>query len=161
MNNDVTQRTERPAANAADVARYLIRHYGAMAQLKLQKLLYFCQAASWAWRHGPLFADRIEAWSNGPVVVSFWRNHPYEGVINAVPEGNNIEDRHIQSLIDAVYSHFGHYEPEQLSDMTHRERPWLDARRGLAEGQRGSVAITDEAMQHYIRAWAPNGANHT
>lgn len=80
MNNPINQ-----PARAADVARYIIDIHGPLPQMKLQKLLYYCQAASLASYDSPLYADRIKAWAGGPVVVSLWKAHPYESVIGSVP----------------------------------------------------------------------------
>ena len=62
--------------SSLDVARYLI-HLAApsededmdrLCHLRLQKLLYYVQAWHLAARNKPLFGERIEAWTNGPVV---------------------------------------------------------------------------------------------
>ena len=38
-----------------------------MTAMKLQKLVSYAQACSLVWDDKPLFAERIEAWANGPV----------------------------------------------------------------------------------------------
>ncbi|GAC1408039.1 MAG: DUF4065 domain-containing protein [Candidatus Velthaea sp.] len=143
-----------PRADACDVARYIVEKYGGMAQLALQKLLYYCQAASLAWSARPMFGDRIEAWANGPVVVPFWNRHRFEGWIGSVPEGKALSDDETKRIADRIFEHFGHYRPEQLSDMTHGEKPWINARHGLQPGQRGNVEVPIPAMyEHYSQAW--------
>lgn len=142
-------------SRAADVAKFIIDQRGAMAQLKLQKLLYYCQAASLAWSDRPMFSDRIEAWANGPVVAPFWNDHRYEGWISSVPEGLPISDGSVKSHIDAVLNFYGSLSPEDLADRSHREPPWKIARAGLAPGQRSSVEMTPEMMHaYYSKAWA-------
>ncbi len=54
-----------------------------------------------------------------------------------------------KETIDAVIKFYGDKSGAWLSDLTHRERPWLDAREGLAEGERGNVEITHAAMADY------------
>jgi uncharacterized phage-associated protein len=44
-----------------------------ITNLKLQKLLYYCQAWSLVFTGQALFAERIEAWVHGPVVPSIFR----------------------------------------------------------------------------------------
>jgi uncharacterized phage-associated protein len=36
-----------------------------------------------------------------------------------------------------------------LSDLTHRESPWLDARKGLGPGERGSQVISHASLAEY------------
>ncbi|HEV3088301.1 MAG TPA: type II toxin-antitoxin system antitoxin SocA domain-containing protein [Candidatus Elarobacter sp.] len=140
---------EPPAiANAADVAKYLVVSYGPMEQLKLQKLLYYCQAGSLAWTDRPLFPDTIEAWANGPVVVSLWKHHRYEGFIEKVPEGEDLKDENARRIADSIFEHFGNLKPEQLSDLT-REEPWRDARKQRPSDVRGRVPISVSAMRSY------------
>ena len=43
--------------------------------MKLQKLVYYCQAWSLVWDDMPLFESRIEAWANGPVVLDLYYRH--------------------------------------------------------------------------------------
>ncbi|HJZ56058.1 MAG TPA: type II toxin-antitoxin system antitoxin SocA domain-containing protein, partial [Gemmataceae bacterium] len=60
-------------ATAMDVARYLLQLAGRgdepelMTQKRLYKLLYYVQGWTLAWYGRPMFADRIEAWREGPV----------------------------------------------------------------------------------------------
>ena len=62
-------------AAAMDVVRYLVELAGPneegepMTHMRLQKLLYYVQGWHMAWYGRPLFAERIEAWQHGPVVL--------------------------------------------------------------------------------------------
>lgn len=143
-------------ARAADVARYLVALTpDGMAQLRLQKLLYYCQAGSLAWTPRPMFLDRIEAWANGPVIVPVWNEHRYESWIGEVSEGSPLTDLNAAKIAEQIYKTFSVYSPQQLSDMTHAEEPWLEARRNLPEGARSSNPISIDSMRHYYRArWA-------
>ena len=42
-------------------------------------------------------------------------------------------------------------QPWQLSELTHREPPWRQARAkaGLSEGERGNAVITHQSMRSY------------
>ena len=51
-----------------DVAAYILERQGSMTTMKLQKLVYYCQAWSLVWDERPLFDESIEAWANGPVL---------------------------------------------------------------------------------------------
>jgi uncharacterized phage-associated protein len=141
---------------AADVARYIVRQHGAMPQMKLQKLLYYCEAASQAWYEEPLFDDIIEAWAGGPVVASFWNNHRYESPISSVPEGAPLNSERARNIADRIWNAYGTYNSGQLSSMTHVEEPWLEARqKGRArDGESARTPIDRMTMRRfYKRAW--------
>lgn len=62
------ERRKWKMVNVYDVAEFILRKFGSMTAMKLQKLVYYCQAWSLVWDEKPLFPERIEAWANGPVV---------------------------------------------------------------------------------------------
>ena len=143
-----------PRADALDVARYLIEAYGPMAHRMLQKLLYYCQAGSLGWTGVPMFGNRIEAWANGPVVVDLWNAHRYQPWIDTVTGGQHALDPEARAIADSIWSAFGRFTANDLSDMSHREAPWRDARGTLSPGARGNVEISQEAMRDfYQRHW--------
>ena len=47
-------------------------------------------------------------------------------------------------------------QPWQLSELTHREPPWRQARAkaGLSEGERGNAVITHQSMAEYYGSLA-------
>ena len=49
------------------LAGYVLKNYGPMSHLKLQKLLFYCQAYHLAYFKEPLFDEDFEAWVHGPV----------------------------------------------------------------------------------------------
>ena len=49
-------------AEVLDVAAYILKKQGPMTAMKLQKLVYYCQAWSLVWQSKPLFPNDIEAW---------------------------------------------------------------------------------------------------
>ncbi len=118
--------------------------------MRLQKLLYYCQAFSLVYDGTPLFKDRIEAWMNGPVVPGLWAKHRYEYMIDDVDHDSkeSLDNDNI-ATINLVLDAYGEMTGGQLSALTHSESPWLDARRGLNAGQRSSQEITHESMQRF------------
>ncbi len=68
---------------AADVAACIINLACNMekpvSNLKLQKLLFFCQCTSIQERGAVLFQDDIVAWQYGPVVKSVYNTYSYRG----------------------------------------------------------------------------------
>lgn len=138
-------------ANVLDVANYILSRLGPMSAMKLQKLVYYAQAWSLVWDERPLFGDRIEAWANGPVSPRLYANHRghfevTEGTIAGDPRALDATAR---ETIDNVIAFYGEKSAQWLSDLTHNERPWVDARAGLAPGQRGEREITPAAMAEF------------
>jgi uncharacterized phage-associated protein len=134
---------------ADDVAAYILEKRGAMTAIKLQKLVYYCQAWHLAWEEVPLFSQRIEAWANGPVVPALYFYHRGKFEVKKWP-GNpaGLSDNQRES-IDAVLESYGDLAPWQLTAMTHQELPWIEAREGLASGARGKSVISQETMRDY------------
>ncbi len=137
-------------ASADDVAAYILRERGEMTAMKLQKLVYYSQAWSLVWDERPLFEARIEAWANGPVVPSLYQKHKGLFKVSSWPDGDPEKLSVIQrETVDSVLEFYGGKSSQWLSDLTHREDPWRDARRNLAPGERGAEEITPAAMAEY------------
>jgi uncharacterized phage-associated protein len=57
-----------------------------------------------------------------------------------------------RETIDAVLDYYGDKHPQWLSDLTHAESPWKDARGDLPPGASCQREITHEAMAAYYEA---------
>jgi len=136
--------------NVHDVAAYILKKQGQMSAMKLQKLLYYCQAWSLVWDEKPLFKARIEAWANGPVVRAVYNCYKGSFTVAAPKLGDSSTLNHAQrDTVDAVLEAYGGKTAQWLIQLTHREKPWLDARVGLAPGEAGNQEITLDAMAEY------------
>lgn len=137
---------------AVDVADYILKKNGRMTTMKLQKLLYYCQAWSLVWDEAPIFPERIEAWANGPIVPEIYKIHRGQFSIDSVSE-NSGDARKLSAkqkeTVDAVLKHYGHRTAQWLSELTHKEDPWKNARQGLAPGERGDNVISHASMNEY------------
>ena len=138
-------------ASVFDVAAYLLSKTGSMTGMKLQKLVYYAQAWSLVWDERPLFPESIKAWANGPVCPQLYRAH--QGCFMVDPghiSGNpSAIDPDGQETIDIVLKFYGQKTAQWLSDLTHSEEPWQEARRGLPLGERGNVEITHSSIADY------------
>ncbi len=133
-----------------DVAAYILSKKGPMTAVKLQKLVYYSQAWSLVWDEKPLFRDRIEAWASGPVVPRLYAAHRGQYEVRRVDGGDARKFKADQrNTMDGVLNFYGDKTSQWLSDLTHQEKPWKNARRGLAPGERGNSVITHEAMMEY------------
>src|SRR4051812_44900775 len=129
-------------ASAHDVAAYILARQGRMTAMKLQKLVYYSQAWAVVWDERPLFPERIEAWANGPVVRDLYDVHRGSFEVAGWPRGD--AERLTpgeRETVDAVLDFYGNRSAQWLSDLTHREQPWLSARRGLPVGERTATEI--------------------
>jgi uncharacterized phage-associated protein len=136
-----------------DVAKYIVRKLGRVSAMKLQKLVYYAQAWSLVWDEKPLFRQRIEAWANGPVVSALYEEHRGRFEVSDWPLGDpKALSAEARETIDAVIKHYGSKTAQQLSDLTHREDPWRNARVGLPDGERSNVPITTAALHEYYSA---------
>lgn len=136
-------------ANVNDVAAYILKKQGKMTAMKLQKLLYYAQAWSLVWDDKPMFHARIEAWANGPVVRSIYDKHRGQFIVSDWPGDSTGLTALERETVDAVLKTYGPKSSQWLSELTHRERPWIDARRGLGPLDRGAREITHVAMVEY------------
>lgn len=137
-------------ASVYDVADYILQKSGSMSAMKLQKLCYYSHAWHLVWEERPLFADDIEAWANGPVVRALYRVHRGQFQVDSVPGGDAkalAEDE--ATSVDAVLDFYGPMSAHQLSELTHSERPWQQARAGLPAGARSDVVIRDDQIAAY------------
>lgn len=118
--------------------------------MKLQKLVYYCQAWSLVWDERPMFHERIEAWANGPVVPALYKKHRGQFQLTEWPLGDPDDlDQDAIDTIKAVLDFYASHPPRWLSDLAHMEEPWRAARKGLADGERGSREITLASMDEY------------
>lgn len=139
-------------ANVFDVAAYILKKTGPITTMKLEKLCYYSQAWSLVWDEAPLFPERFEAWANGPVCPDLYGRH--KGMFRI--DGDDLKcgdpDRLTDSereTVDAVLDFYGGLGAYQLSEMTHHEDPWRNARGSLAPGEPGRTEIPIAAMAEY------------
>jgi uncharacterized phage-associated protein len=137
-------------ASAHDVARYILEQKGEMDTWKLQKLVYYSQAWHLVWDEEPLFKEQIQAWANGPVVPALYREHRGKFKMRRWPKGNisHLSASQRES-IDVVLKSYGRRTGFALRELTHKERPWLNARKGTPAGAPSSASIKRDAMAAY------------
>lgn len=146
-----------------DVAAYILERRGPMTAMKLQKLVYYSQAWSLVWDEEVLFQEEIEAWANGPVVRDLYSRHRqlFQVDRTVVPDGdaNRLSDGQ-RDTINRVLDFYGNQSAQWLSDLTHLEAPWREARTrsGAAPGAFCSEVITLGEMAEYYGGLQPNDA---
>lgn len=123
-----------------------------MSAMKLQKLVYYSQAWHLATHEKPLFPEPIEAWANGPVVRELYDHHRGDYSVVRWPWGDAGALTHEErATVDHVMRTYGVKDAQWLSDETHAERPWQEARADLPPGARSNAQIIVADMRRYYR----------
>ena len=144
---------------AIDVARLLTRlaitgeEPDPLNHLRLQKLLYYTQGWHVAAYGRRMFLDRIEAWKNGPVVVEVYPHFKAHGFMSILPEEADSPSNLTQPercFTRSIWDEYKKYSATQLMKMTHEEKPWREARRGLPLGEKSNEEITVESLRAFF-----------
>ena len=134
-----------------DVATYILEKCGPMSTMKLQKLCYYCQAWSLVWDDAPLFTEEFHAWANGPVCKELFYHTQGRYSVSVADEpgdSSKLSANQIES-IDMVLNHYARHDAQWLSQLTHMEAPWNQARVGVPAGAGCDKVITKESMATY------------
>jgi uncharacterized phage-associated protein len=139
-------------ARVQDVAAYILKKQGRMTTMKLQKLVYYAQAWHATWEDEALFRAEIQAWANGPVCPALYKLHRQQFQITA-RDLKGADCRRLKAnereSIDIVLADYGNKTAQWLSDLTHREQPWLKTREGLTPLERSNRVISIQRMVDY------------
>ncbi|HAT1764870.1 DUF4065 domain-containing protein [Legionella pneumophila serogroup 1] len=138
-------------ANVFDVAKYILSKTGDLTTMKLQKLVYYSLAWHATWEDEKLFPEPIEAWINGPICPALFFMHKGKFSVSDIDINGNISklSENQKESIDIVLDYYGDKTSQWLSDLTHAEDPWKQARVGLSPTQRGNNEITLGSMVEY------------
>jgi uncharacterized phage-associated protein len=123
-----------------------------LTNLKLQKLMYYSQAWHLALKGSALFDEDFQAWVHGPVLPSQFfrfRNYQWRPILDDIvaPEIEEPSAKFLEEIIDV----FGSETAVALELMTHRERPWVEARGNLPIDALSNNVITKDSMKTYYR----------
>lgn len=156
------QRYDLIMARVNDVAEYILQNSASpMSAMKLQKLCYYSQAWSLVWDDVPLFDQEFQAWKNGPVCPDLYSEHRGQFSVEAggVNGRASALNRTQRETVDAVLKYYGKHSAQWLSDLTHAEDPWREARGDHEDGARCVNVISQAAMAEYYSALPPDTAN--
>lgn len=124
--------------------------------LKLQKLVYYAQAWSIALFDKPLFDEEIQAWMHGPVVPSLYHKFKDYTYHSIDVKSYKCESVHFSEetfeLLNEIYSVYGELNAKFLEELTHSERPWIDARGSRLTFEICKSIITHESMSEFYKS---------
>lgn len=120
--------------------------------LKLQKLMFYADAWHLALYDQEITSERFQAWVHGPVVLSQYHRFKdlrWRAISEDIskPELGEALKSHLDEIIDV----FGSETVVALEIMTHKERPWLDARGNLPPDEPCNEYISKDVTRDYYR----------
>lgn len=131
-----------------DVAQFIFDEYQRVSgeridEMKLHKLLYLSQRESFAILGQPLFRENMEGWKYGPVSVDVRMRFGKDGI-----EADTQEvDLNSIYILKNVILEYGQIASWKLSELTHRETSWLNARKGLKPNENGNQVLLLEDIR--------------
>lgn len=124
-----------------------------ITHLKLQKMLYYCQAWSLVLQKKPLFEEDFQAWTHWPVLpelFSLLTGHWSDPLdINVLSDDLQEIDSDAQDVLTQVWQSYWIYTAKALEEMTHQEDPRKNARGTLSLEARCTKVITKEEMNSF------------
>lgn len=142
---------------------YALKYFGPMSHLKLQKLLFYCQAYHLAKFNDTLFDEDFEAWVHGPVCREVYNVLKGKSVLHSdvsydesdfdsdVILAENVASEQY-GLINEVLSELSKWSGSELETSTHNEQPWIEARKGHTPNQNCSTIISKDSMRNFYKA---------
>lgn len=139
--------------NVFDVAKYFLAKES-MSPKKLQKMVYYAYGWTLALLNDSvealdfhLFSNRIEAWVHGPVIPDLYQEYRAYGWKD-IPKLDTYTGEEFSSdtldIIEQVWGAYGSLNANQLEMISHKEAPWINARKGLPAYVATSNAISDK-----------------
>lgn len=145
-----------------DVADYIILSLNgdesfSLINLKLQKLVFYIQAWCLGINGNAFLNGSFEAWVHGPVCRPLYDRFKDSKSLYAVIDVDDVINKDVKSVfekddaefIDYILENYARFSGSQLEAMTHSEKPWIDARKGVAPMDRCENEITIESMRDF------------
>lgn len=131
--------------------------------LKIQKLLYYCQAWNLAIKKKPLFNGKFQAWIHGPVNRDIYdRFRESKSLYSQVTTSDILNDFNPSNIpeqdklhINSVLEVYANFTGSQLEEMSHNEAPWQLARDGYRNSARCFEEIDESQMHKFYAARLP------
>ena len=129
--------------SAHDIVRQLRDMLPGAGDVKVQKLLYYCQGWHLAFTGEPMFPERIAAWDKGPVVADLWHA---EDKGRPIPTPKPLGHSAL-GTIGYVVERYGTLTGNDLARLGHSEDPWIDA-----DSSASGDTISHQAMADFFVA---------
>lgn len=122
-----------------DVAQFLFNEYKKMTgevidEMKLHKLLYFTQREALAITGQSMFNEKFEGWRYGPVNRLVRSCYTVDGLCYQEQKQLSADSAYI---VKNVLLQYGEYASWKLSQLSHAELSWQNARTGISDTDNG------------------------
>jgi len=148
----------------SDIAKYFlaqaINDGELISPLKMQKLVYYAYVWYLVITKGKLFNEPIEAWPMGPVSPSLYGELKQYGS-SPIPEEYLGGEKGLEQLLAKlngqsellrkVYEKYDTLTAFELVVLTHSEKPWVEARKGLKPEEQSSKPIADNDILSFYQ----------
>ena len=149
-----------------DVAKYFLDRVdigagGVMTHLKLQKMCYYAQAWHLVFTDKLMFAQEFQAWNHGPVCPELWYDYKEYGwqPIPRPEQFDAVFSAEQNDTLEEVWDAYGRFYAKYLERLTHKEEPWIQARRNCIPGEYCTNEISHQSMKDYYRNYLNNEEN--
>lgn len=138
------------------IALYIIHKGYEITNLSLQKLLYYVKGFSYLMLGKDIIEEECEAWAYGPVISYIYDKYKKlgNGMIpdydDAIDYSSLLTHEEIK-VLDHTVDCLGIFNGTVLMKMTHKERPWLEARSGIPEFAPSRNVIREKAIFDYFK----------
>lgn len=146
------------------LAAHIAYTYGPMSHLKLQKLLYLIEGYHLAYFDGAsVIKDEFQAWVHGPVSRKIYdelkdKSILYGDIKYELEEGEEEPIERLRrelaseqiELIEEVLSLYKGESGIALEGITHKQQPWINARKGYGPADKCEEIINRDDMKNYF-----------
>lgn len=128
-----------------------------MTHKKLQKLCYYAKAWYLALFDYNLISESFEAWVHGAVQPNLYQEYKHYGFdeIEKNVSADNIPEEFI-TFSKQIYDSYGHLTGEELEQLNHSEKPWIEARGNCKPWERCNNIISENTMRSFYREMINN-----
>lgn len=142
--------------NSVSIAMYFLHKDSTLTDKQIQKLVYY----AYCWyivkkNYGKdeikekLFSECPEAWIHGPVFPELYKEMTYKR--NDFLENKEYENFSLETkeFLDTIFEVYGKYSGNELENLTHNEKPWQEARKGIKDYMSSNKKIDDKIILDY------------
>jgi uncharacterized phage-associated protein len=122
-----------------------------ITNLKLQKVLYYAQGWHLGLHGRPLFPEKFQAWIHGPAIPRIYGEYKQFGFQPIVKNIDGCDiDLKTGTFLSEIADVFLPIDAYELELSTHREPPWIIARKGLPLDAPCKNEISEADMLRYF-----------
>lgn len=124
-----------------------------MTNKKLQKLCYYAKAWYLALNDTNIVDESFEAWVHGAVQPKLYQKYKIYGFgyIPRVFDTTKIPEEFL-SFAREIYDSYGDLSGDELEQINHTEKPWIEARGDLKPWQNSETIISEDTMKQFYRS---------